>query len=209
MGSSSSDQLFNRQRTIHEIFGGSFAVADVVLWRQRSITMGILIITGLVWLVFEESGYTLLSLCSSVLLLLMTILFVWSKAASLLNRPAPPLPDMYLREELVAEVGELARKAINMLVILWRDVALGKDSRLFLRVAACLMLISVVGGLTDIVSLCYISLVVVLTIPALYERFSEPIDRLLMCAYGGLLRIQVKFDNCIAAIRKFDFEKIQ
>ena len=63
---------------------------------------------------------------------------------------------MYLKEELVAELGELARKNINMLVSVWRDVALGKDSRLFLRVAMCLLLISVVGGLTDIVSLCYI-----------------------------------------------------
>ena len=62
------------------------AVADVVLWRQRNITIGMLMMVLIVWLVFEESGYTLLSLISSVLLLLVTILFVWSKAASLLNR---------------------------------------------------------------------------------------------------------------------------
>ncbi|XP_056694058.1 reticulon-like protein B12 isoform X2 [Spinacia oleracea] len=117
--------------------------------------MGILLMILTVWLAFEQSGYTLLSLTSSVLLLLITILFVWSKAASLLNRPAPPLPDMYLSKELVAEVGELARKNINVLVLVCRNVALGKDSRLFLRVAACLLLISVVGGFTDIVSLCY------------------------------------------------------
>lgn len=61
-------------------------VADVVLWRQRNITIGMLMMVLIVWLVFEESGYTLLSLISSVLLLLITILFVWSKAASLLNR---------------------------------------------------------------------------------------------------------------------------
>ncbi|XP_021863532.1 reticulon-like protein B12 isoform X1 [Spinacia oleracea] len=151
---SSSDRLFNRQRTIHQIFGGKI-VANVVLWRQRNITMGILLMILTVWLAFEQSGYTLLSLTSSVLLLLITILFVWSKAASLLNRPAPPLPDMYLSKELVAEVGELARKNINVLVLVCRNVALGKDSRLFLRVAACLLLISVVGGFTDIVSLCY------------------------------------------------------
>ena len=53
-------------------------------------------------------------------------------------------------------MGELVRKNINALVLVCRDVALGKDSRLYLRVAAWLLLISIVGGLTDIVSLCYI-----------------------------------------------------
>lgn len=204
----SPDRLFNRQRTVYEIFGGGF-VADVVLWRQRNITMGILLITLMVWLVFEQSGYTLLSLTSSVLLLLITILFVWSKAASLLNRPAPPLPDVYLREELVTEIGELARKNINALVIICRDVALGKDSRLFLRVAACLLLISIVGSLTDIVSLCYFSLLLLLTIPALYERYNDMIDRHLMCVYRSLQRVCLKLHYYITMIRKLELEKIQ
>ncbi|XP_021759211.1 reticulon-like protein B12 [Chenopodium quinoa] len=205
---SSSGRLFNRQRTIHEIFGGAF-VADVVLWRQRNITMGILILTLIIWLVFEESGYTLLSLISSILLLLITILFVWSKAASLLNRPAPPLPDMHLREEVVSEMGELARDNINSLVLVCRNVALGKDSRLFLRVAACLLMISVFGALTDIVTLCYMSLAILLTIPALYERYDDQIDKYMMSAYRSVQRIRVNFDYCITMIRKMDLEKFQ
>ncbi|KMS97507.1 hypothetical protein BVRB_5g126400 [Beta vulgaris subsp. vulgaris] len=204
----SSDRLFDRQRTVHELLGGSL-VADVVLWRQRNITMGILLVTLLVWLVFEESGYTLLSLSSSVLLLLVTILFVWSKAASLLNRPAPPLPDMYLSEELVSVVGELAQKNINALIVVCRDVALAKDARLFLKVAACLFLIAIVGGLTDIASLCYISLLFLLTVPALCERYSDRVDRHLMLAYRSLQQIYVMFDNYIAVIRKLDMEKMQ
>jgi len=72
------------------------------------------------------------------------------------NRPAPPLPEVYLKEELVAEMGELVRTQINYLIEVCRDVALGKDSKLYLRVAAYLLLLAVVGGLTDIVSLCYI-----------------------------------------------------
>ena len=52
------------------------------------MTVGILVVTLAVWLVFEKSGYTLLSLVSSVLLLLLAILFLWAKSAAILNRYA-------------------------------------------------------------------------------------------------------------------------
>lgn len=61
-------------------------VGDVILWRQKNVTTGILLVTLAVWVVFEKSGYTLLSLVSSVLLLLFVILFLWAKAAAILNR---------------------------------------------------------------------------------------------------------------------------
>ncbi|KAK8563845.1 hypothetical protein V6N13_005931 [Hibiscus sabdariffa] len=70
----SSNRLFNRQRTVHEILGGGL-VADVMFWRKGNLTMGIMLVTLAVWVVFEKSGYTLLSLVSNVLLLIV-ILFL-------------------------------------------------------------------------------------------------------------------------------------
>ncbi|XP_074271546.1 reticulon-like protein B12 isoform X2 [Silene latifolia] len=162
-----------------------------------------------VWLVFERSGYTILSLSSSVLLLLITILFVWSKAASLLNRPAPPLPDLYLTEEMVAEAGEFARTQLNSLVSTCRNVALGKDSRLFVRVVACLLLIFAVGSLTDFVSLCYICLVLLLTIPVLYEKYEDQIDKKAIFVYRTVQQMCLKIEEYISMLRKLDLEKIQ
>lgn len=62
------------------------AVADLILWRRKNLTVGILLVTLGVWVVFERSGYTLLSLISNVLLLLIVILFLWAKSADILNR---------------------------------------------------------------------------------------------------------------------------
>ncbi|GMH09785.1 hypothetical protein Nepgr_011626 [Nepenthes gracilis] len=165
-------RLFNRQTTVHQILGGGF-VADVVLWRQKNTSLGIVLITASVWLVFNRSGYTLLSLISSVLLLLLTILFLWAKSAALLNRPAPPVPDLNLSKDMVDKVGALIRACINYLLLVSRDIALGKDSRLFFKVAASLLLISVVGDLADLITLGYICLGIILTIPALYESVEE------------------------------------
>ncbi|KAM4078795.1 hypothetical protein ACJW30_09G067000 [Castanea mollissima] len=181
----SSDRLFNRQRTVHEILGGGF-VADVILWRRKNLTVGILLVTLAVWLVFERSGYTLLSLVSSVFLLLIAILFSWAKSAAILNRPAPPLPELHLSEEMVNEVATFIRLRVNTLLSVSQDIALGKDSRLFFKVAACLWLISFVGGLTDFLTLGYTSLVVSLTVPALYESFEDHIDKYVILAYKNL-----------------------
>lgn len=203
----SSDRLFNRQRTVHQILGGGL-VADVMLWRQKNLTLGILLVTLAAWVVFELSGYTLLSLVSSVFLLLVSILFLWAKSAAILNRPAPPLPNLYLSEEIVNEVAAFIRTRTNTLLQVSQDIALGKDSRMFFKVAAYLWLISVVGGLTDFLTLGYISLVIVLTVPGLYERYEDYIDRYVMMGYRKLQLLYMKLDEeCISKVQKWILEK--
>lgn len=74
-----------------------------------------------------------------------------------MNRPAPPLPDFYLSEETVAEAATFIRNHINVLLSISQDIALGKDTRMFIKVATYLFLISVIGCLTDFLTLCYTS----------------------------------------------------
>ncbi|TXG58747.1 hypothetical protein EZV62_016576 [Acer yangbiense] len=202
----SSDRLFNRQRTIHDVLGGGL-VADVILWRRKNLTVGILLVTLAAWLVFERSGYTLLSLVSSVLLLLFAILFLWAKSAAILNRPAPPLPELHLSEEMANEVTVFVRTHVNDLLSAFQDIALGRNSSLFFRVALCLWLISFVGGLTDFLTLGYTSLVIVLTLPAIYERYEDHVDRYTIMGYRKLKQLYVKFDKqCVNRVRKWILE---
>lgn len=203
----SLDRLFNRQRTVHQILGGGL-VADVMLWRLKNVTVGILLVTLASWVVFEKSGHTLLSLVSSVLFFLLVILFLWAKSAAILNRPAPPLPNLHLPEEKLNEVTAVICNRVNTILSVSQDIAMGKDSRMFFKVSAYLLLISVVGGLTDFLTLGYTSLVIVLTIPALYERYEDDIDRYVLMGYRKLHQTYVKFDaGCISKVRKWILEQ--
>ncbi|KDP24498.1 hypothetical protein JCGZ_25062 [Jatropha curcas] len=203
----SSDRLFNRQRTVHEIFGGGF-VADVVLWRQKNFTVGVLLVALASWVVFERSGYTLLSLVSSVLFLLVVILFLWAKSAAILNRPAPPLPELHLSEETVNEIAAFVRTRLNDFLSVSQDIALGKDTNLFLKVAGYLLLISIVGGLADFLTLGYTSLFIMLTIPALYEKHEDCIDDYVKMVCEKTQQLYATFDvECIGRIRKWILEK--
>jgi len=53
------------------------------------------------------------------------------------------------------------------------------------------------------------ALLVLLTIPVLYERFEDLVDKYLMYAYRTLQRFYVKLDEYITMIRKLDLAKIQ
>lgn len=70
-------------------------------------------------------------------------------------RPAPPLPQLHLSDEMTNEMAAFIQTKVNNLFSVSQDIALGKDSRLFLKVAAYLWLIAVVGGLTDFLTLAY------------------------------------------------------
>ncbi|XP_073311537.1 reticulon-like protein B12 [Primulina huaijiensis] len=203
----SSDRLFNRQRTIYEILGGGI-VADVMLWRKKNLTVGILVVTFAAWVVFEISGYTLLSLTSSVFLLLFTILFLWAKSAAILNRPAPPLPHLHLSEEMVNDAVTFICDRANAVLSASEDIALGRDSRMFIKVGLILFIISVIGSLTDFLTLGYTSLFLVLTVPALYERYERHIESCVLVGYRKLLKLYVRFkEEYIAKIHKWILEK--
>lgn len=172
------------------------------------MTCGILIVTLAAWVVFERSGYTLLSLVSSVLLSLITTLFLWSKSAAILNRPAPPLPDLYLSEESVNEVAAFICARINTFLAVSHDLILGKDSRMFFKVAAYLFLTFILGGLTDFLTLGYTSLVIVLTIPALYEHYEDHIDKYVIVGYRKLQHLYVKLnEEYVSKVQKWILEK--
>ena len=64
----------------------SMIVADVMLWRRRNASLGILVGDVVARILFEKYGYTLLSLVANVLLLLVTILFFSETPATLISR---------------------------------------------------------------------------------------------------------------------------
>lgn len=64
---------------------------------------------------------------------------------------------MYLSEEMVNEAAYFIRNHINMILSVSEDIALGKDTNMYVKVSAGLMLVSVVGGLTDFLTLGYTS----------------------------------------------------
>jgi hypothetical protein len=188
--------LFRRQKTLYDLFGGGKA-ADVILWKKWTISAGILVGSTVTWALFEWSGYRPLSLIANVLLLLVAIFFIWAKAAGILKRPPPPLPGLVLSEEMVNSTAASVRLRINHTLAAAHDIALGKDFSLFAKVVVCLWLFSVVSSWFDLITLVYIIVLVVITIPALYNNYGDHVDRHALIVEQEFKKHYKKFDESV------------
>ncbi|RVW49598.1 Reticulon-like protein B11 [Vitis vinifera] len=70
--------------SVHQALGGG-SVADFLLWRRWCGAAVCLVSASSLWFLFERAGYNLLSFVANVVLLLVVILFLWAKSASILN----------------------------------------------------------------------------------------------------------------------------
>jgi len=62
--------------------------ADLLLWRRRHLSLGVIIISTVAWLIFEFSGLPFLSVSSDVLLIVIMISFVHARVSAFRNRCA-------------------------------------------------------------------------------------------------------------------------
>ncbi|KAM0068866.1 hypothetical protein Hdeb2414_s0002g00077891 [Helianthus debilis subsp. tardiflorus] len=108
--------------------------ADVLLWKRRRISLGIIVVATVAWLIFERSGLSFLTICSNVLLFLIVLRFLHVNYASFRDKPIQTLPELVLSEEMVNYAAASFRIKVNYLLLMAHDITLGKDFRLFFMV---------------------------------------------------------------------------
>ncbi|CAH8359639.1 unnamed protein product [Eruca vesicaria subsp. sativa] len=130
-GSTSEDyRLLGRQVTVHQFMGA----ADLLLWRKRNHSLGVIVLSTVAWLIFEFSGLPFLSVSSDVLLIVVIMSFVLARASGFRSRHVNSLPELVLSEEMVNSAAASFRVKLNHLLVMAHDVTVGNDFRLFFKV---------------------------------------------------------------------------
>ncbi|KAL9244942.1 hypothetical protein vseg_018656 [Gypsophila vaccaria] len=171
-----------RRISVHQFLGDG-SVADVLLWRKWGGSALLLVTSTSLWFLFERVGHNPLSFVSSVLLLLVIVLFFWAKSASLLNRPLPPIPDLEVSEQSIEQAAAVIRVWVNRALSIAHEIAVCGNLRVLVQVAALLWLVSFVGGLFSFVTFVYIGILLALSVPVLYEKYQNQIDDKLHVAF--------------------------
>ncbi|CAA2935303.1 reticulon B16 [Olea europaea subsp. europaea] len=153
------------------------------MWRWRHVSSGIIIVATVAWVLIERSGLSFLSLCSDILLSLIVLLFLQANYAVFRKRQLQTLPELVLSEEMVNNAAASFRVKVNYMLLMAHDITLGKDFRHFFLVVIALWLLSIIGSLISFFTLLYIGIVISITVPALYNKFEDCVDR-----YAGLIR---------------------
>ncbi|KAJ8505746.1 hypothetical protein OPV22_006632 [Ensete ventricosum] len=195
-------RLFSRERPVHQVLG-SGRTADVMLWRNKKISAGVLTGGTAIWALFELLGYHLLTLICQGLVLSLLIFFLWSKACTLINKSPPRIPEVNVSEEQAIKVASNMRNGMNRASGVLREMALGHDLKKFLAVIAVLWILSIVGSSVNFLTLIYITLMTLLTVPVLYEKYEDKIDASAEKAMTGIKQQYAVFDaKVLSMIRR-------
>ncbi|CAN6451851.1 unnamed protein product [Victoria cruziana] len=125
------------RRSLHELFGGG-KVADVLLWKDKKISAGVLAAGTAIWSIFEVMEYNFLTLLCHLAMLILGILFLWSVLAALFDRDPPKIPEVILSEQAFREVALAFHKKLTRFVSKLHDIGSGKNLRLFFAVSKCI-----------------------------------------------------------------------
>lgn len=136
------------------------------------------------WYLFERAGYNFLSFVANVILLLVVILFLWAKAANLLNRPLPPLPDLEISEKTIAKLSNVLQIWLNQALSVAHDIAINRNLFLCAQVVGVLLTISYIGSLFNFLTLIYICVLLSLSLPVAYDNYQDRIDEKIHVVHG-------------------------
>ncbi|CAB4311730.1 unnamed protein product [Prunus armeniaca] len=185
MPSGSSDDvvqsiLLGRPIIIHRILGGG-KVADVLLWRNTSVSAALLIGMTVIWFIFGVVEYNwvilLYHLSITTLLIMITLQLVkFFLEIVFLSAIIPSFrSNVRVDHDLTfEEFSSDIRKIFNYL-----DSAFGRDLPFFLLAIIFLYMLPVIGTYLSSLNLLYLGFIYLgIILPLLFERFEDDVTRL-------------------------------
>ncbi|XP_066377195.1 reticulon-like protein B2 isoform X1 [Miscanthus floridulus] len=168
-------RLLGEDTSVHKALGGG-KTADVLLWKDKKTSAVVIVGATVIWVLFEVLDYHLLTLISHVLIGLLAVLFLWSKATTFIKKSPPDIPVVQIPEDLVVNVSRALCNDINRALHLFREIAMGHDLKKCLFVIVGLWVNSVFGSSCDLLTLIYIAVLLLHTVPILYDKYQDKVD---------------------------------
>ncbi|XP_045821448.1 reticulon-like protein B1 [Trifolium pratense] len=173
--SAARNRFFGRKRPVHVVLGSGI-VADIILWRDKRITGSILAGVTAILFIYKMMEYTFLSFICESLIILLSILFLWTHLTTFIDIPPPKLSALILPEGFIVNTAISMTKRLNKQLKIFGDLACGRDFKKFLLVTWTLGVVSVLGNWFTAATIFYLATVALLTLPAVYERHQDIID---------------------------------
>ncbi|KAL8249765.1 hypothetical protein R6Q59_006633 [Mikania micrantha] len=189
VGESNNRSILGRERSLHAIFGGG-SVADILLWRNKSLSASILFGFTIIWYLFEVVKYTFVSLVCHFLILVMLMVFITYTASKytvwieslLLFLCTPMLYALIFHNLDFADTNEITiqdyvtrwlYRKLYHIILRFYEISSGENLIEFLVVILVLWITSVIGNYFSLLNLLFFSVICLGTIPALYEGYEN------------------------------------
>ncbi|KAG1330671.1 Reticulon-like protein [Cocos nucifera] len=115
------------KKTLYD-FLGEGKVADVVLWRKKRLSAGILAGFTALWLLFEVEEYHFVTLLCNMAIAAILVFFIWSNVAVLFGLSPPKIPEVrILSEQAFKEFVETLHRKLSRFASVLHRIAFGDD----------------------------------------------------------------------------------
>ncbi|BAT88195.1 hypothetical protein VIGAN_05164100 [Vigna angularis var. angularis] len=138
--STAKNRFFGRKIPLRVILGSGL-IADIILWRNKKISLSVLVGVTFIWLFFKRMDYTVISFICDSLILLVAMLFLRSLLTSFI-RILPPLElsSFLLPKGLLVSTAISVTRILNNLLMTFGVIASGQDLKKFLLVLLSMFL---------------------------------------------------------------------
>ncbi|KAM7268823.1 hypothetical protein ACFE04_010989 [Oxalis oulophora] len=171
------NRMSRRNRPIESILGRG-KVADLMLWKKPQLSAAILIGVTIIWFLFEVVEYNFVTLMCHLAITIMLILLIRSTGAEFFNWSRPKTPDMILQDPAYKEFITNVNVLFNRFLKSFLNIACGRNPAKFFVSIVVLYLLSIIGSHFDLVNLIFSGFLCLGTLPILYEKYQEDVDKL-------------------------------
>ncbi|XP_056842855.1 reticulon-like protein B13 isoform X2 [Raphanus sativus] len=177
----------------------SDTLEDIYLWRRKKLAFSVLFVSTATWILINIYGFSSITIVSWAAMAIVSIVFLWGSLLRLLSKVEPDLSGLEVSDEFVAETVGSCRKLMEEMVR-WM-FRVGAESEWFVFAGTILgfWILSRIGNLLDFHTFLFIGLVIGLTVPKLWEKNG---DRLQKLSKNLKDRSNEAYDNCREKILK-------
>ncbi|VVB08808.1 unnamed protein product [Arabis nemorensis] len=157
--------------------GKSDIVEDIYLWRRKKLAFSILSVSTATWVLLNIYGFNSITIVSWTSMAIVSMVFLWGNLLRLLSKVEPELSGLEVSEEFVEETVRSCRKLMEEMVRWMFLVGAESEWFVFARTVFGFWVLSRIGNLLDFHTCLFIGLAISLTIPKLWERNGDRIQK--------------------------------
>ncbi|XP_074295608.1 reticulon-like protein B14 isoform X2 [Silene latifolia] len=176
-------------RPLHSIIG-SGRVADVLLWRNKTLSASILGGFSTIWFLFEVVELHFVTMLCYILMLSMLLLFTWIQASNFFRWRPPTIYDIQVSESTARHI----HSRVNKLLIKFYRLSCGQDLARFFVAMALLWVLSIFGSYSSALNVVYVVFLCLIIIPVMYERYEREVNYLATQGRSDMKRMYKKLD---------------
>ncbi|KAL9229250.1 hypothetical protein vseg_004736 [Gypsophila vaccaria] len=177
-------------RPLHTIIGGG-RVADVLLWRNKTLSASILAVFSVIWFLFEVVELHFVTVTCYILMTSMIILFTWIQASNFFRWRAPTIYDVQVSET----TGRRILSRVNKMLSRFFRISCGHDMARFFVAIVLLWILSIFGSYSSALNVIYVVFLCLITIPVMYERYEREVNYIANQGRSDMKRLYKKVDS--------------